>query len=251
MSAVVDREQPGECIQADAVIQLAIPTSTDPNLFARTVAAADLRAPVADQFSLEVQRQLGTNLAVRVGYVGTFGHDLFQTLDGNPRLPFSTERVDPSQGAIRLRANTAQSWYHSVQTQLDKRLSGGVSASVHYTWSRFEDTASDMFNASVSEVAVAQDSFNLDVEKARSTYDRPHRLTGNFVWELPFRRHEEWSARFPGVGRSAPSSRSRAVRRSPSSTAPIRRCAGGDRRARGKCDSPQPEHQPRFVADDG
>ena len=47
--------------------------------------AEDFRAPLADQFSLEVQRQLGQNLALRVGYVGTFGKDLFQTLDGNPR----------------------------------------------------------------------------------------------------------------------------------------------------------------------
>lgn len=165
-----------------------IPAGTDPNLLARSTAAEDLRAPVADQFSLEIQRQLGSDLAIRVGYIGTFGDDLLQTLDGNPRLPFSTERVNPAQGAIRLRANTAQSWYHSVQTQLDKRLSDGVSASVHYTWSRFEDTASDVFNASVNDISVAQDSFNLEAEKARSTYDRPHRLAGNFVWELPYRQ---------------------------------------------------------------
>jgi hypothetical protein len=120
-----------------------------------------------------------------VGYVGTFGDDLFQTLDGNPRLPFSTQRQDPTRGVIRLRANAAESWYHSLQTQLDKRFSRGLSASVHYTWSRFEDTASEIFNPSAGEVAVAQDSFDLEAEKGRSTYDRPHRLSGNFVYELP------------------------------------------------------------------
>ena len=70
---------------------------------------------------------------------------------------------------VRLRANTGESWYHSLQTQLDKRLSRGLSAGVHYTWSRFEDTVSDVFNPSVSEVAVAQDSFNLDGKRE----DRP------------------------------------------------------------------------------
>jgi hypothetical protein len=113
------------------------------------------------------------------------------TIDGNPRRPFSAERVDPTQGVVRVRANTAQSWYHSLQTQVDKRFSSGLSAGVHYTWSRFEDTASDIFNPSVSEVAIAQDSFNLDGEKGRSAYDRPHRLAGSFVWELPVLREQQ------------------------------------------------------------
>ncbi len=93
-------------------------------------------------------------MAMRVGYVGTLGKDLFQTLDGNPRLPFcgtpcqTGPRVDNTRGIIRLRANEAESWYHSLQTGLDKRFSGGMSAGLHYTWSKFLDTASEIFNPS-------------------------------------------------------------------------------------------------------
>jgi hypothetical protein len=163
-----------------------VPVGTDPNQLTRTVVGEDFRSPVADQFSLEVQRELAANLALRVGYIGTFGSDLYQTLDGNPRRPFSTQRVDPTRGVIRLRGNTGESWYNSLQTQLDKRFSNGVSAGVHYTWSSFEDTASEIFNPSSGEVAVAQDSFDLDAERGPSAYDRPHRFTGNFVWELPW-----------------------------------------------------------------
>jgi hypothetical protein len=174
-----------------------VPAGTDPNFLTRTVVAEDFRSPLADQFSLEMQRQLGQNLAVRLGYVGTFGKDLFQTLDGNPRQPFcgnpctTGPRVDTSRGVIRLRGNTAESWYHSLQTGVEKRLSGGLSAAVHYTWSRYIDTASEIFNPSSGEVAVPQDSFDIKADKGRSSYDRPHRLTGNFVWELPFLRAQE------------------------------------------------------------
>ena len=171
-----------------------VPPGQDPNTLTRTVVGEDFRVPMADQFSLEFQRQLGTNLAMRVGYVGTLGKDLFQTLDGNPRQPMTGPngpRIDPTRGVIRLRANEAESWYHSLQTGIEKRFSGGLSANVHYTWSKYLDTASEVFNPSSGEVAVAQDSFDIDNDKGRSSYDRPHRLTGNFVWELPWMREQQ------------------------------------------------------------
>jgi Carboxypeptidase regulatory-like domain len=175
-----------------------VPPGQDPNQLTRTVVGEDFRSPLADQFSLEIQRQLSTNLVMRLGYVGTLGKDLFQTLDGNPRqaarLPATgpnSPRVNTSQGVVRLRANEAESWYHSLQTGLDKRFSGGLSAGLHYTWSKYLDTASELFNPSSGEVAVAQDSFDIDNDKARSAYDRPHRLTGNFVWELPWMRAQQ------------------------------------------------------------
>jgi len=165
----------------------------DPNLFTRTIVASNFRSPAADQFSMEVQRQMASDFVLRVGYVGTHGTSLFQTLDGNPRLPFSTTRVDPTRGVIRLRANAASSIYHSLQVSAEKRLSNNFSAGIHYTWSAFIDDASEVFNPSSGEVAVSQDSFNRRGDRGRSTYDRPQRLTGNFVYELPFFRGQKGS----------------------------------------------------------
>ena len=70
-------------------------------------------------------------------------------------------------------------------------MSGGLSAGLHYTWSKYLDTASEIFNPSSGEVAVAQDSFDIAATRAVSSYDRPHRFTGNFVWELPFMRDQQ------------------------------------------------------------
>jgi hypothetical protein len=99
--------------------------------------------------------------------------------------------VNSSFDAIREYANTASSTYHSLQLSVDHRLKNGVSAGAHYTWSSFVDTASDPFNASVrGEVALAQNSFDREAERARSAYDRPQRFTINAVYELPFHREQ-------------------------------------------------------------
>jgi hypothetical protein len=176
------------------------------NLSSRQILDASFRSPNAGQFSLEIQRELDPNTVFRVGYVGTKGTALFQSIDGNPRTLCSAvpirinpttgaltvlgcPRIDSSAGVILVRANDASSIYHSMQLSLDRRFKSGLSAGAHYTWSSFIDTASDPFNPSVrGEVALAQNSFDRRADRARSTYDRPHRFSVNAVYELPFYR---------------------------------------------------------------
>jgi hypothetical protein len=179
------------------------------NLSSRQILDSDFRSPIAEQFSLEIQRELDANTVFRVGYVGTKGTGLFQSIDGNPRtlcseIPIRIDpttgvdtvlgcpRINPSAGVILIRANAASSIYHSTQVSLDRRFKNGLSAGAHYTWSSFIDTASDSFNPSVrGEVALAQNSFNRRADRARSTYDRPQRFSANAVYELPFYRTNE------------------------------------------------------------
>jgi hypothetical protein len=186
------------------------PDLSDPaalNQLSRTTMARDFRSPATDQFALDVQRELGANSILRLGYVGTRGTALFQSVDGNPRtlctvVPIrivdpatgnytvlGCPRVDPGAGAVRLYSNTASSIYHSLQISLERRYRAGLSAGVHYTWSSFIDTASDPFNPSTrGEVAVAQNPFDRKADRGRSTFDRPHRLAVNAVYELPWYR---------------------------------------------------------------
>jgi hypothetical protein len=49
---------------------------------------------------------------------------------------------------------------------------------------------SEIFNVSSGEIAVAQDSYNRAADRARSSFDRPHRIAGNFVYELPYFREQ-------------------------------------------------------------
>lgn len=166
----------------------------DPRTANRTILSPGLRSAIADQFSLQVQRELGNNWAATVGYIGTKGTGLFQTTDGNPIVPGSSpaRRVNPNLGVVRDRCNCASSIYNSLQASLDKRLSQNFSMAAHYTYSSFIDYASELFNPNAqADVAVAQDSFNWKADRGRSTYDRPHRFTVNGVYEVPFFREQK------------------------------------------------------------
>lgn len=171
----------------------------NPLNFTRTEVTDDFHSPTYDSFSLEVQREFTRDLVMRVGYVGSKGNGLFESIDGNPvrfRTALATDaanpivRTDPAVGTVRLRANSGSSIYHAMQGSLEKRLSRGFSAGVHFTWSTFIDTMSEIFNNSNQEIALAQDPFNRSLDRGRSSYDRPLRLSGNFVYEMPYYRDQ-------------------------------------------------------------
>lgn len=173
--------------------------AVNPAIFTRTQVTSDFHSPVYDSFSFEFQREISSNVVVRLGYVGSKGSGLFESIDGNPVVLRTTAptvadpavRVDPTTGPIRLRANSGSSIYHSMQGSVEKRLSSGFSAGVHFTWSSFIDTMSEIFNNSSAEIALAQDPYNRRLDRGRSSYDRPLRLAGNVVYELPLYRDQK------------------------------------------------------------
>ena len=95
--------------------------------------------------------------------------------------------------AVLLR-NTGRSLYNSVQVNLAKRMAGGIQFHAAYTYSRSKDTSSadpgstagggkpDVPNTGF---VVQGNQRDLDANYAPSDFDRPHRFSGSFVWELP------------------------------------------------------------------
>jgi hypothetical protein len=97
-----------------------------------------------------------------------------------------TPRLDVAKGPITLRSNSAASIYNALQASIEKRFSGGLSFSLHYTWSASFDTSSDFLAVTPTDSAISQDPYDRRLEWARSAFDRPHRLSGNIVYEMPF-----------------------------------------------------------------
>ncbi len=223
----------------------------------------DLQAPYVQQYNFGVQRELGTNMAIEVRYVGTKGHELLEarafnqgydlndptTPDyiferfnqayaaaGSPNGDLNAGATAKARGVGRafgfanttlggmldynlanaggsvigfesrgpilgfnipeavLLDNTGRSLYHSLQMNFLRRMSQGLQFNMSYTYSRSEDTSSadpgstsgggkpDVPNVGF---AVQGDQRNLDANYALSDFDRPHRFSTSFIYELP------------------------------------------------------------------
>ena len=148
----------------------------------------DLRTSYAQQWNFTVESELFEDTVLTVGYSGTRGTKLIGARDINQPGPSPVQpnyRPLPTFSDINLIASGFDSVYHSLQAQFQCRLQSGLTGLFSYTWSKSIDNASNFF-ASSGDANFPQDSNNLAAERARSSFDVPHRFTGSFVYQLPF-----------------------------------------------------------------
>jgi hypothetical protein len=89
-------------------------------------------------------------------------------------------RPYPQFDAINTTTSEGWSWYHSLQTGLQKRFSRGYTFGANYTYSRFTE-ATEFLNAGDPEPW-----------EGISSQDVPHRLSLNGILELPFGRERRF-----------------------------------------------------------
>jgi hypothetical protein len=80
----------------------------------------------------------------------------------------------PAFGTVQYSDPVGYSWYHSLQSRLEKRMTHGVTLQVSYTWSKAME-ATSFLNAS--------DPMPYE---SLASIDRTHRIAGSGIWELPF-----------------------------------------------------------------
>lgn len=182
---------------------------------------AHLDTPYAQHWGLTVERELFRDFLFSAAYVGTKGTKLLRVATPNlgpntiayvgnifteqpfPNLPdlrfplFFGINVSPSRsssvldfrpypllGSFTSIESDANSNYHSLQLQLNKRFSHGVQLTTAYTWSHAIDEVSDLFDLGGAP-ALPQDSYNRAAERGDANFDVRHRFAYSFIWELP------------------------------------------------------------------
>ena len=77
--------------------------------------------------------------------------------------------------------NNSFSSYHSLQTELRRRFSRGMSFQGNYTFSK---VLTD-FSGTPDNLSPLLDVSRLNLERRRASFDVNHSFAGNFLWELP------------------------------------------------------------------
>lgn len=164
------------------------------------------KVPLAQSWSLGVQRQFTPNLMVKVAYVGSRGTHLDTTEDINqpfptmgydfdpriactPTTPYpcttrvAEDYVRPFQGwsSIYSYVPVGSSTYHSLQVALHKRVSHGLTATATYTYSH----SIDILASTPGLGGNAQNAYDLRANRGTSYLDRTHVLVCNYVYDIP------------------------------------------------------------------
>jgi outer membrane receptor protein involved in Fe transport len=140
---------------------------------------SNLRNPLTHQWNLDIQRQLPGGLLLTAAYVGTRGEHLFVNQDFNPSL------VNPNFGLVTARTNGGDSIYHAAQLTVEHPFKHGLLVRGAYTYSKFIDDMSEVFVTSGLS-SRAQDLTNQAGDRGLSAYDRRHRLSIAYLYDLPY-----------------------------------------------------------------
>jgi hypothetical protein len=98
----------------------------------------------------------------------------------SPELRGPLLGLDEDEGANMLVSN-GKSWYHALQTSVQKRFAQGYLVNVNYTFSRSIDYFSDE-----GVFQVPHDQTRPELNKGLSDFHRKHRLILSWAWDLPF-----------------------------------------------------------------
>lgn len=174
-----------------------------------------IKIPYTQQWTFNLQFEPTKGNLVDVRYVGTRGVGLFGRI--NLAQPYDP-RVAPVNGfndirtrtgalinpdffvpseflglgrasGFRQYSNYGQSTYHSLQANYRRNFQKGLLINAAYTWSKVLDTISS--NGGVVE----HDSRNIANNRGPADFDRTHRLTAQWVYQLP-------TAKFQGLAKS-------------------------------------------------
>ncbi|MGH9971181.1 MAG: TonB-dependent receptor domain-containing protein [Pyrinomonadaceae bacterium] len=159
----------------------------------------DYRPPVTQQYSLNLQTDLGRNFLLEVGYVGTRGthliyaHTLNQALLASPSNPIrgvttNTTANIPLRVPIRGFApgglsdidSSGNSRYNGLEVSVTKRLSRGLQFLAAYTLAH---ATNDAFVNDASGFGFSGDQNNRRANNG--PYLREHRFVLSYVYQLP------------------------------------------------------------------
>jgi hypothetical protein len=152
-------------------------------LYAAAGVDTSIRPGILTEWSVSVQRELAANLVLEVGYMGTRGQHIQNTINLNQPKPSSLTGA-ALQASLPFPAFTTIPWYESqgissynaLQVRFEKKYSAGLSFLTTYNYSKSLDDVS----------STAMNQYNLLAGYGPSIFDVRSRFVFSPVYELPF-----------------------------------------------------------------
>jgi hypothetical protein len=156
-----------------------------------------MKTPTVHHVNLSFQRQIASEATFDVAYVGRFGDYLEGHRHFNParfinspvtglapsaqnvseRVLFEPGIIGPTSRVLETRY---RSWYHGLETKVNKRFSRAFAFSGFYTLSKAIDT---LLDSGATLTAGVANPFDLSSMKGRAQFDRRHVLGFSWLWE--------------------------------------------------------------------
>ncbi|MCW5982568.1 MAG: carboxypeptidase regulatory-like domain-containing protein [Bryobacteraceae bacterium] len=152
------------------------------------------------KWSFDIQRELPGAMSLTVGYVGSKGSHVGNSIGNYNQAPPSSNTniqarrphqsfYDPATpnlgvqalGNIRYIDSFGESFYHGLQVRLDRHYRSGVAVGISYTLSKAHG---DGENGGQEGVAF-QDPLDRRGSRGRFRFDQRHNFVAHYVWELP------------------------------------------------------------------
>ena len=185
------------------------PTADTPVPIAGSMSSLSLdrgnRTPYVQQWNFNVQRELGENWALEVGYLGSkstklatrsvISQGMLLRPGPDPEVFFPYHNfafilIDRTEGISN---------YHAGFVRLEKRFRDGFYFNAHHTWSKGLSLASSACSVGNDACLGRQNVWNLRADYGPNSYDVTHRFVFSAIWELPFGRGKRFGSGMPAV----------------------------------------------------
>jgi hypothetical protein len=145
------------------------------------------KLPYVQTWNLDIQRTLRWGIVMNLGYNGSKGNHL--DIVSAPRALAISPDTDPTNLLFRYEQAAAFYKFNAGTMRLNKRLSNGIALGANYQYSHAIDNAGAV--GGVGGVG-AQNWTNLLDEEGNSSLDVRHKVSGNYLYELPFGQDKRW-----------------------------------------------------------
>ena len=159
--------------------------------FAGGVLNPNAKVSYTQDYNLTVEQQLGRNLAFSLAYVGNHALHLIAARQLNPALPVAgvvstignenARRLYPGLGQVSVADSYEYAIYNSLQLNVTRRLSRGLTLLSNVTWSKTIDNSSD-----ATELATGPPNpLNLNSSRGPADFDQTVRFNAAVNYETP------------------------------------------------------------------